>query len=205
MHVSPYLNVVVVSDVFVSRGDAGLDRLCPCLSQFLRLSLQHAAPADASTLHVHTAAGCERGCLTAHWRILGRPPLTSWGTPPQNRTSSHYLHMVWQNTVSDPPPPQSVNPTVAQRRVNIDQLWRHSCDLPSKTTCVMVNQKYNCQWFNETAPWASFGRPAGYFVLKTIAFKRKWNTTLHITLYLTDSRIVVFIFPIYYFPLFLVL
>lgn len=138
VHVSPYLNVVVVSDVFVSRGDACLDRLDPCLSQFLRLSLQHAAPADTTTLHVCTAAGCQRQCLTAHWKILGRPSLTSWGTPPQNRTSSHYLHTVWQNTVSDPPPPQSVNPVVAQRRVNIDQLWRHSCEFSSKTTCVIT-------------------------------------------------------------------
>lgn len=46
--VSPHLDVIVVSDVFVSRGDARLDRLYPRLSQLLRLSLQHAAPADAT-------------------------------------------------------------------------------------------------------------------------------------------------------------
>lgn len=146
-------------------------------------------------LQSYTATGWQRGHLTAHWKILGRPSLTLWGTPPQNRTSSHYLHTVWQNTISDLPRPQSENPAVAQLRVNIKQLWWHSCEFPSKATCVMVNQKYDCQWFNErTVPWASFGRPAGYFVLKTTAFNRK-RDTLHITLYLTDFWIV-FIFPI---------
>lgn len=69
VHVSPYLDVIVVGDVFVSRCDARLDRLYPCLTQFLRLSLQHAASADTPTLHVYSpaATGCQRGCLTAHW------------------------------------------------------------------------------------------------------------------------------------------
>lgn len=39
-----YLNIIIVSDVFVSRGNACLDRLDPSLPQLLRLSLQHAAP-----------------------------------------------------------------------------------------------------------------------------------------------------------------
>lgn len=51
---SPYLDVIVVGDVFVSRGDACLNRLYPRLPQFLRLSLQHAAPAETPTLHVYS-------------------------------------------------------------------------------------------------------------------------------------------------------
>lgn len=42
--VCSYLNVIIVSDVFVSRGDACLDCLDPRLPQLLRLSLQHTAP-----------------------------------------------------------------------------------------------------------------------------------------------------------------
>lgn len=45
-------------------------------------------------LQIYTATGYQRGCLTAYWRILGSPLLTLWGTPPQNRISSHYLHKV---------------------------------------------------------------------------------------------------------------
>lgn len=54
MHVPPYLDVIAVSDVFVSRGNARLDCLYPRLSQFLRLSLQHAAPADTPSLNVYS-------------------------------------------------------------------------------------------------------------------------------------------------------
>lgn len=90
---------------------------------------------NTACLQSYTAKGRQRRCLTARLRILGRPPLTWWGTPPQNRTSSHYLHTVWQNTVSDPLPPQSENPAGAQMRVNIDQLRRHSCEFPSNNMC----------------------------------------------------------------------
>lgn len=50
--VCPHLDVIVVSDVFVSRGDARLDRLYPRLAQLLRLSLQHAAPAETTLVTV---------------------------------------------------------------------------------------------------------------------------------------------------------
>lgn len=53
VRVSPHLDVIVVGDVLVSRGDARLDRLYPRLSQLLRLSLQHAAPADTPTMRVY--------------------------------------------------------------------------------------------------------------------------------------------------------
>lgn len=43
--VCSYLNVIVVGDVFVSRGNAGLHCLDPRLPQLLGLGLQHAAPA----------------------------------------------------------------------------------------------------------------------------------------------------------------
>lgn len=39
------LNVIIVSDVFISRCDACLDCLDPCLPQLLGLSLQHTTPA----------------------------------------------------------------------------------------------------------------------------------------------------------------
>lgn len=42
--VCAYLNIIIVGDVFVSRGDACLDRLDPSLPQLLRLGLQHTAP-----------------------------------------------------------------------------------------------------------------------------------------------------------------
>lgn len=53
VRVSPHLDVIVVGDVLVSRGDARLDRLYPRLSQLLRLSLQHAAPADTPTMSIY--------------------------------------------------------------------------------------------------------------------------------------------------------
>lgn len=84
------------------------------------LQIQH-------SLEWHKAPGCQRGCLTDHWRNLGRPTLTLWGKPPRNRTSSRYPHRVWQNTISDPPPPRSGNPATAPLTVQIRHLLQHSC------------------------------------------------------------------------------
>lgn len=80
-----------------------------------------------TSLEWHKATGCQRSCLTAHWRNLGRATLTLWGKPPRNRTSSRYPHRVWQNTISDPPPPRSGNPATAQLTVNIRHLRQRSC------------------------------------------------------------------------------
>lgn len=72
VRVSPHLDVIVVGDVFVSRGDARLDRLYPRLSQLLRLSLQHAAPAETPTMpvcvDVHLQATREADCMSVEFR-----------------------------------------------------------------------------------------------------------------------------------------
>lgn len=44
--------------------------------------------------------------------------LTWWVKRPQSRTFSHYLHMVWQNTISGPLQPLSKSPFIGETSVN---------------------------------------------------------------------------------------